>query len=181
MDYLFWVIFPVVLICFYFFFYLWWGRRSSIKKALYHLFENPATLLSETVSKEKIIFLQQVGCIFGYTQPKDDLSVFVYRYCIPGAGGRHKYYLGVELIGLNLEHNLYDCVYGSGFAVGHYSDPYSVNKKACALKEFSTEVSVPKGYSIVEVHRKNIVVFYEIPEFFGFGKMKEVSVWVKSM
>ena len=181
MEYLFWVIFSVVLLFFYLFFYLWWGRSNSIKKELERLFENPATLLSETVSKEKIIFLQQVGSIFGYTQPRDDLSVFVYRYHIPGAGGRHKYHLGVELKGLNLQHNLYACVYGSGFAVGHYSDPYSSNKKACPLKEFRTELPVPKGYSIVEVHRKNIVVFYEIPEVFGFGKMKEVSAWIKNM
>jgi len=181
MENFFWVGFSIFLLFFYMAFYLWWYRGHQIKTKLESLFENPATLLSETVSKEKIIFLQQVGSIFGYTQPRDDLSVFVYRYYIPGAGGRHKYYLGVELMGLNLEHNLYACVYGSGFAVGHYSDPYSINKKALPLREFRTELPVPRGYSIVEVHRKNIVVFYEIPEVFGVGKMKEVSSWIKNM
>ena len=181
MENSFWAGFSVVTFIFLFFVYLWWYRGHQLRNGLFSLFCNPATLLSETVSKDKIILLQQVGHIFGYTQPKDDLSVFVYRIYIPGTGGRYKYYLGVELLGLNLKHNLYACVYGSGLPVGNYSDPYSLNKKSYPLKEFRTTLPVPKGYSIVEVNRKNIVVFYELPDVFGVGKMKEVSLWVQSM
>ena len=180
MDNLFWVIFGIIGLITLVAIYMWWYRGKRIRNRLLSTFENPATLLSETVSKDKVLLLQQVGSIDCYTQPTDEIAIFTYRYWLTGEH-RYLYYIGIEFQNLNLKYNIYAGIYGSGCPVDSYTDPHALNKKAKKLSEFKPKLSVPDGYSMIEVNRKNIVVFYLMPIFVGYGKMKDVAQWLRHM
>ena len=80
-----------------------------------------------------------------------------------------------------MKYNIYAGIYGSGCPVDSYTDPYVLNKKAKKLSEFKPILSVPDGFSMIEVNRENIIVFYLMPNFVGYGKIKEIAAWFHSM
>ena len=163
-------------------FFAFWYRGQLVRGKLLELFSHQATLLSETIRKSSLCDLQKVGSINCYTQPTDNIAVFVFRFWTP-VGTRFKFWLGVELIGANINLNYPPGVYGSGCAVELYTDnPWCNNdKKAHKLASLNANLDVPAGFEFVEITESSIFVFYKVRDFIGYKPMEEVRAWLKNM
>ncbi len=159
--------------------FIYWYREKKIRDQIISSFRHEATLLSETILTPKICEFQNIGEITCFTQPLDDISVFLYRdFCMSGT--RHKFYLGLELINWNIKRKVDEGVYGSGYAIDRYTDPYIYKKPAFSLSRLKEKPAIPIGYSAIEIRNDNLIAFYKINDFLGYEPISLVKEWINS-
>ena len=148
-----------------------------IKRKLIENFDHPAVLLPRSLSNNKILLLEDAGCISCFTQPKDGISIFIFRYCNITTTLFHPY-ICIEIIDWNITKGLKEGVYGSGQVVDSYSAPYSNQNISFKLSDLNIGNIVPSGYSIIEISKQNLVVFYKMPILVGFSPVLEIKNWL---
>ncbi len=157
-------------------FYVGLKRKWNIEGKFSSLFS------TKEIENLKFSILQEFGEIFPYSEITENISCFIYSIGDGEAFGNY-YYFGIRLKKWSPIQELESGLYGNNYAVERVTDKYLNYKGKPAkfsLSKLVIRPNIPSSYSFVEVTNNEVIAFYEMPKYFGYGCLLSMAAEISS-
>jgi hypothetical protein len=146
-------------------FYIWYYRGVLVNKKFHK-----ATAFWERYGNLEESILNKCGN-FSIAKSSLDVSAAIYNQYSPN-GTRHIWYLAIKLRN-EITNDIPDGIYGKGHAIDFCSESSKLDKRF-ERSEFTSANILPEGWSFIEVVEGSWLVFYRLPDLWGYGVLASV-------